>query len=484
MLPIDLWHNPASLVHLIAYLATFAALGYAAVSLVAGRAARSWVEIAGLSFAAGTAVTALVLMLASLAGHAPSRAVLAAVAALAVIVAVLALWRHGRLVELSVPTPIRRLDPTGIVGLAAAVVIAAAATNVWAAASRAPVGDIDEYATWMFKARVLSAEPLRPIPAALTAPGLSYSHEDYPLLFPLIVAGAYAAVGRPDVMAGKALLAPLYLSLIAVVYGTVRRDHRRAVALAVTAVTVAVPAITLRAGVAVAELPVTLFFACTASMLARWVQRQERGDLLLAGGFAAAAAFTKNEGLAMLPVFACAALGFAASRPATVRRQALLTWALAVTVTIVAAGPWLIYRLWLPKTHEDYGGKFTSLPALRHGLGRLPDVLIRVGGFMLDANAVGGAWIVLALAAIVGRRAWGTAPARVMWAVLVGQVGLYVAAFLVTPWDPAVLVPMVTTKLLAQAAPVVAVLIGLHLSAAGFGPGEVKWSPPRADVGR
>ena len=472
----------AALPFVAAYAAVVLVVGYAAVSAALPAAARHWAEVAGLSVAAGVALTAFALFDASTAGLAPSRGVLAAWAVVAAVSAAAVLWRKGRLLQPTVPSPRKGLDPMGVVGLLAAAVVVAAVLNAAAAGTTPGLGDIDEYATWMFKAKVVAAVPLRPIPPALLDPGLSYSHQDYPLLFPLLVAGLYRAVGRVDESAGKLLLLPMYLALIGIVYGAVRRHLRRATAVAVTAVAVAGPVVVQKAGLAVAELPITLFFAATVSLLARWAEGGDSGDLLLAGGFAAAAAFTKNEGLAMLPVFAVAATlaawmrrpnplapGSAGGGPTGTPRaepgangRALLA---ASVIAVALIGPWLLYRRGLPKTHEDYGGKFTTATTLIHGVARLPHVVAGVAGGMLDVWQAGGLWVVLAVAAVAGRRAWRRPAVRIVWVVLLLQIGLYVAAFGVTPWDVDVLLPMVTGKLLAQAAPAAGLLVGLHVAA-------------------
>jgi hypothetical protein len=448
-----------------AYGAIVLVAGYAAVSAAVRPGRRHWAELAGLSVAAGAGLTAFGLFAASLLGFPPARGLLAGWGIVAGAGAAAVLWWRGQLLTPSVPTPRRRLGPAGVVGLLGAAVVVAAVLNVLATTTAPGLGDMDEYATWMFKAKVLADVPLRPVPGPLTDPGLSYSHQDYPLLLPLLVDGVYAAVGRVDDAAGKWVLPPMYLALIGIVYAAVRRHHRRAIAVAVAAVSVAGPTVAQKAGLAVAELPLTLFLAAAVSMLARWADDGgEPGDLLLCGGFAAAAAFSKNEGLAMLPVLAVASLVVAA------RRRWLRDWWPAALLAALLVGPWLAYRRLLPKTHEDYGGKFTTGAAIAHGLARLPAVLGGLAGWMFDPATSGGLWIVLVVSAVVGWRAWRSGVARLVWVVLAAQLGLYVAAFAVTPWKLDVLMPMVAAKLLAQAAPAAGILIGLHLREAGLGP--------------
>ena len=464
--------GPAALIHIAAYLLVILIAGYTAVSAVVRTATRHWAELAGLSFAAGAGLASLWLMLASLAGFSPSRNVLAAGAAAVAVATGAVLWRRGQLLLPTVPARARP-DAGSLVGGLAAIALLAAIGNVWAETTAPGLADIDEYATWMLKAKVLVAAPLYPIPPALTDPGYSYSHQDYPLLLPLLASGAYAAVGRVDESAAKLVLLPMYLSLVGILYGAARRQNRRAAAVAITALAAAAPVVVSKAGLLVGELPVTLYLAAAVSMLARWAQRQERADLLLAGGFAAAAAFSKNEGLAVLPVFAVAATALAVCR--THKRQRLATDPLlATTASLALLSPWLIYRHWLPRTHEDYGGKLVSATVVLHGLGRLPHTLWSMLGAMVDFTSAGALWIALPVVAILGHRALATGAARLVWAVLLAQLGLYVAAFLVTPWDLDTLLNMVTPKLLAQASPAAAVLIALHLPAAGSQPAQVK----------
>ena len=459
--------GPTDLIFMTAYLLTVGVAGYAAVSAVVRPGARHWAEVGGLSFAAGAALASLWLMAASLAGFPPSRGVLGGGAAATAVAAAVVLWCRGGLLSPSVPSRCRP-DAVSWVGAVAAVAVLSAVANVWVETATPGLTDIDEYATWMLKAKVVFAAPLRPVPAALLDPGLSYSHQDYPLLLPLLSAGAYAAVGRVDEPAAKLALLPMYLALVGTVYAAARRGNRRAAAVAVTALAVAAPVVVAKAGLLVGELPLTLYLAATVSTLARWAQRRERADLLLAGGFAAAAAFAKNEGLAMLPVFGGAALALALLRKAD-RRRALTDWLLAAGASVALLSPWLVYRCWLPRTHEDYGGRFTTAAAVAHGLVRLPHVTAGVLRSMADLGSAGGAWVVLAVVAVVARRSSRLPVVRLVWGVLLAQIGLYVAAFLVTPWDVDVLMPMVTPKLLAQALPAAAVLIALHLPAVGLG---------------
>jgi len=87
-----------------------------------------------------------------------------------------------------------------LLGTAAAVLIIAATANAAAKTLTPGLADIDAFAIWMFKAKIVAAQPLLPIPKFLLDDSLSYSHQDYPLGMPLVVAGMYAAIGRVEEM--------------------------------------------------------------------------------------------------------------------------------------------------------------------------------------------------------------------------------------------------------------------------------------------
>jgi hypothetical protein len=447
----------------LTYLAMVGLTGYVALWAVLGSERRHWAGIAGLSFAGGLGIWGMVLFLASVAGFAPNRMLAVAVSILTIAALVLLCFLQ-RLMKPSVPTPLgRHWDANSVLGALAAVVIVLTAANVAAEALTPGLFDIDSYAIWIFKAKIIASEPLRPMPSALLDPSLSFSHQDYPLGFPLVVAGDYAVVGGIDVQLGKVVLVPIYLSLIAVIYAALRGMSRRANAVTVTAVFAAIPVLRQHAGLPVAEVMLVLMHACTLVLLVEWMEGEGRGKLLVAGAFAAFAAFTKNEGLALLPIVFLAALVFAFVR----RRNRLLDVFFAFIVCMAILAPWLVYRHFLPHTHEDYGGKLSSLSTVLNDLPRLHQVLPAYLGHLMEFNTVGGIWLVLVAAAWAGWRAFGRLPVVLLWFILLAHLALYAVTFMVTPWELDVLIPMVASKLILHVAPAAVLLIAMHLSSFG-----------------
>jgi len=442
------------------YTALIFLTGYAVLCTAFKAGVRHWLEIPGFSFAAGAGVVSLVLFFASLAGAKPSRLILFCVGIAAVTLLIFNWRKKGGLLQPSVPAPRRKFDALALLSMVSVSVLLLAVCNVSARAGWPPLYNIDSFAIWMFKAKWVFIQPLRPIPPEFHDLILSYSHQDYPLSFPFLVAGLCTAVGRFDERLIKILFLPIYLSLIAVMYSVIRRIHRRATALIIAAIFATAPTLAQNAGFAVAETPLILAYTCALAMLLRWMEAGENGCLPLAGLFATMAAFTKNEGLALLPVLCVAALiGAVASQNHQRFKQAFA----AACVCGVAIGPWLVFRAQLPKTHEDYGGKLTSVSTVLHNLPRLKYVLGEFLGRCFNLRSAGLIWVVLIVVAGVGWRGFGRRTVWVLWSILAVQLMFYVGTFVVTPWKLEELVPMISGKLLAQASPVAALLIGMHL---------------------
>jgi hypothetical protein len=440
-------------------LALIGLLGYFAISLILRPQHRHWAELIGLSFAAGYGLLGIVLFDCSLAGLVPSRAILVCIAVVCA-AALIALRR-----TLALPQWPPRIKPEWgtrlILGTVALLLLEAAAANAAANCLTPGLADIDSFAIWMYKAKIVAAEALRPIPKFLLDPSLSYSHQDYPLGMPLVVAAMYSAVGQINEQYGKVPLLAAYLSLALVIYAALRRELNRASAAAVTAMLVAMPVLIQNTGAAVAEVPLVLMHACCLVLLLRWMQDGGRRNLIASAVFAAFAAFSKNEGLALFPLIAIAAAAFSLIRR---RRDLIVDWLSAAAASLAVISPWLIYRRYLPHTHEDYGSRLTNIALFLQNLPRLRQALPMYAGQFWELKTAGGIWMLLILAAIVGWRALHRLPVLILWMILLAHLSLYLATYTITPWDLNTLIAMVSPKLLMHAAPAAALLIGLHFS--------------------
>jgi hypothetical protein len=488
--------------------------GYALICLVLRPGQRHWLELLGLSFAGGSAVVSMLLFAVSLCGAPPSRMILTGIAGLAAILLYLTRRQHG-LVSPSVPSPRHKLDAMSVLGFISAGLLLLALFRASTKADAPVLNEVDSIAIWLLKAKWVALKPLLPIPPEFLNPTLSYSHQDYPLGFPLLAAGLFAMVGRFDDRLIHFILVPIALALAATMYTAVRRLHRRALAVILTAVFIAAPSMTQDLGSPVAESLLILMYTAALTMLLQWMETRERGDLLLAGLLAAGTACVKNEGLALLPVFGFVALlwsfiqrpqtpilihdpddgGFSSfsgrSVEALFRRNKgapagrLLTeddqttsWApiktgfSASVISVLTLTPWLIYRIYLPRTHEDYGGKMLNPQMIAHNLSRLFYILPHFFGSMFDAGRVGLLWYLLAIVVVLCPGAFKRGPVLLLWFMLLAQLSLYLMTFVVTPWEIQALLPLISPRLLTQASPLAAILIAVHLR-------ELNWPAAR-----
>ena len=476
-------------------LGLIAPLGYAAIAVVLGPQRMHPAELAGLSFAAGFGWLGWILLLCSMAGWVPNRTILIC-CTLAACVCIAVMRRQRPRVQLPAKSG---WSFQSVLAAMAIFLIVGASINVALPSLSPSVADFDMFGTWMFKAKILAVQPLRPIPPALLDPTLSYSHQDYPLGMPLVVAGTYAAVGGVDEQLGKAFLLPLFLALTAVMYGTLRRFLNRGWSASVTAVFVTAPILVQHAGMGVAELPLVAMHTCCILLLWRWMAEKNRRDLLACAIFGAWAAMQKNEGIALLPLVALFAMGFAlirvwihhggtestekkfnllsspspgtppegwgegSSREIKQQPKPIRDWAYSATLAALLVLPWMIYSRHLPRTHEDYGNKLTNWATITAGAARLKEILPMYAQQFWQFNNAGPIWLILVVTAIVGWRAFGSLPVLLLWMLAVVHWLLYLATFMVTPWDVKILAPMVSPKLLMHISPVAALLIGLHL---------------------
>jgi hypothetical protein len=210
-----------------------------------------------------------------------------------------------------------------------------------------PLTEWDAFAIWGFKAKVLAHEALRPTPAYFHDLTLSYSHLDYPLMVPFLTAGAYAAMGTVDDQTGKLVSVFLDVLIVPMVYLGLRWKLRRLPAACLSATLAMLPVMFRYGGVGCADLPLAMFYAGSILYVARWIDRQQWPDLILAILFSAFVAFTKNEGMVLALMNGAVLLGFGlwgGRRRAGVGAAAFFTGLLAMDAA------WLIWSRSLPRT--------------------------------------------------------------------------------------------------------------------------------------
>jgi hypothetical protein len=456
----DLWW-------LAALAAVILALGGALAAVALARQSVPEVEMLGLSLSLGLGASGYLLFLASLAGLVPSRGLLGGLG-LAAAVALAATYRLGRgprWVTDRAGDPSRHwLRWAGVTGLALAIGV----VSLNALASS--MFEWDAFAIWDFKARILSHVPVR-TGAYFQDATLAFSHPAYPPGLPFQYAAVYAALGRADGMLAKLVGVAAFLAFCLMGYASLRHWLGRTdLALAGALLLVGCPVVLVVASSGYADLHVALFLLGSLHYWARWLAEPRPAHLALGGLFLLFLAHTKNEGLGVAVVIGLAMLAVTAARAVRAdgraagwRRLAALALVAGAVATLTV--PLLVWKAWVPALDEAYGEHLTW--AVVHGnLPRLPYILQAFAGTVVEPQSWGAFWFLVPVAATVGWRAWRQPLVLWLWVVLVGHLGLYTLAYLITPLDLGWQLSTSVHRLTLHLLPAAILLIAAHWRAA------------------
>ena len=322
-----------------------------------------------------------------------------------------------------------------------------------------PFCDWDAFSIWGLKAKVLAALPLVPRPEFFSDVTLSFSHLEYPLLVPFLLAAQFNLTGLNEAAVnGFAVL--FYIGFGTAIYSAARWKLRIIEAVILTTFCMTVPSVMRWANAAMADMPLAFFIALAVCYLVRYTSEQGRDDLILASIFSAAAGFTKNEGSACIAIY-----GFIVFI-ACVRRKRFADLFIFGGIIVLLFGPWWLWSRDIPRTFEDYGGKLMRLELLVAGLGRLKVIRSEFLGQFVWWDRWGLFWLVLLMTMVLGWRGLKLRTTRVVWTVFLMHLLVYGVVYMVTPWDVALLFSLTTDRLLLHLLPIAAMLIAYHLSSA------------------
>lgn len=418
------------------------------------REPRRLLDLLGMSLCLGSGALPALLMGLSMLGIAPKQGIVFAVCLAGFLGLIALAWRR-RLPQIALPIFPRLVRSEWIFMLLAGVLIGVQVLAIGLAAFTLPAIEVDAWNIWGLKAKVLYFEPMTPRPAYFSDLSLSYSHLDYPLLVPMLWAGVYGAMGGVNDLAGKGVLAVPALGMILLLYGALRDLLHRPPAMLLTAIATGVPAMARWNAQGVADPVLATFMLGAAVCLMRWLESQRTGDLIAAGIFSSFAALTKLEG-SILPFSVL--LAIVLLRP---RRWAFAAYGITLALLVF---PWFLWSRGLPRTHEDYVSRLTA-SQLSLGMGRLAEL-----AGLIATQLWNWLWVIpigmLLLTALAGWRGFRDRRALAVWIVLLVQLSACTVAYLVTPWELPVLVPITAARLLLHVLPLIILLTALHWRAA------------------
>jgi len=379
-------------------------------------------ETAAWAFATGWLVQAAALLLLLALGTPPtgSRLLFGEVALGGLV------WLAGRRAAMSAENPPLPPSPrSSPFAVGVLVAVAGAAWTVFLIGALAdPMWSTDYLAIWGLKGKVmyLSAQVPRRL---FEDPALAFSHPEYPLLLPLLLAGAAVVVGDWRSQALALLFPAAELATVLALFGFLaRRVSRRhgavAAALASACVFLYRP---VNAGTAEIPLALGLVLAASAALdVVRSPGTRELGRLALAAFFCAS---LKQEGT----LFVALVGGVVLWRLRGAGMARLPRVAAAVSVPLLAHGA-LLHALRGNPPRRDFD--FTLLEPQRWS--ELTSRAGIVAARLVGTEARNALWPLLAVALflILTRRGIGDA----LWPAFAAQLGVYALAFSLSAFDP------------------------------------------------
>tara|TARA_B100000315_G_scaffold41491_1_gene36404 strand:+ start:24519 stop:25886 length:1368 start_codon:yes stop_codon:yes gene_type:complete len=432
-------------------------MGYTVLSIAYGYHHMSLFSILGLSIALGTGCMALGLFWISLAGFKPSRTILIIMAC--VFSALLAiLWKKNKLILPIIYPPLKEMLGKNYLAFICFLFIQALVIVVSIHALAFPLFEWDAFAIWGLKAKVLALESLRYPSEYFYDHSLSYSHQDYPLLFPFLVSGVYGAIGYVDDQVGKIVLPLLYISFGLLVYSGLRWQITRNQAAALTAFLMEIPVLLRWAGSGYADLALTMYYAGSIFFLLKWLREEIYSDLSMAILFSVFCFFTKKEGIG-LSIINVIGIGLFSINHFSRRR--MIGFFLFVACTSLLLLSWIVWSWNLPRTHDNYASQF-HLRIIVENLHRLKIIIPQFLNQIIQWNRWGSLWIVLVVASLLGWRAFRKQHVIALWALLGMHFGLYIFIYIITPWEIQSHIQVSLERLILHITPAAILIIGYH----------------------
>jgi len=231
--------------------------------------------------------------------------------------------------------------------------------------------DWDAWAIWGSKAKVLAqgTGPLHDL--------TGFGHSDYPLLWPTVWAfSAWLSGGWEECWSKGWGAVFLFFCVWEIILIVKKQSRCLTTGLLTGALFVSIPNIPLLASWSYAEAPLWLMMICGLGCFLRQQNKKNKGDAVLIGLFAAAAAYTKNEGVLFAVILG--ALLFGSSR----RWQATAIYAL--TFTGCYLGWWYWSRIYYDLGSHATAGLHFDAHMLLRAAKRIPPACEAIFGMWKD----------------------------------------------------------------------------------------------------
>jgi Dolichyl-phosphate-mannose-protein mannosyltransferase len=284
---------------------------------------------------------------------------------------------------------------------------------------------------WGIKARYFAA--IGGVPDSFfTDLSRQWSHLDYPLLFPLMEAIVYSALGVPNEHANMVIIVVFVVGMVVLFHELVREAVGPVLAVVFALVLVTVPAFWTNAVRAYADLPLALFLLGGGGLVCRWLIQRRSADVVVGGVLLAFGVWVKRDGLMVWAAAAAAVLAWTVAL-AIKNRQVTCRPLVGYLAPAVAVVPWWATVAQYHLVDRNYAP--VSVPWLVHHVDRVPTLLHALAGQLLLVSSWGLVWVLVASAVVLRPPIRSAARAFLLWAIAVHLLSLTMI-YTFSTWDP------------------------------------------------
>lgn len=322
----------------------------------------------------------------------------------------------------------------------------------------------DGMVIWEFKAHLIAFNHGHLPASHIGDARLRWTHNTYPLFFPLSKAWLYLWLGQSHQQMGKLIEVLLYLAASSQIYSGVRKlTGSIGGALAGICVLFAVPFVHVgdgSIGSGLVDFALAAFFVAATRYVASYAASGSRHDLMLAGALAGAACWVKQDGVILWLITA----GLILVLTAEWRERWSWVVAAALPGAVVVVG-WKLFLLAMKAGPEGVYMPATIPNFLAH-LDRLPLAFKELAKQLVHYPTWSTVWFAVPVAALgiflrpVRRRT------LVLIAAIAAPMLIYCCVYVWTNWDPIVHIQSSIQRLLLSPFLVAVLLVGVAVGEA------------------
>jgi hypothetical protein len=467
---------------LIIYFLSITSLGYSILSIIYKQKKISLLELTSLTILLGCGAMSILLFWLALINFPPSRPIIFIIFAISsTILLHLRSKKELPIIEKGKPWSLSEK----VVASAAFLIFLFLFAIIYIHAMELPLYDIDAFALWGLKAKAIYHEGLIKDGLFFQLP-LSYSHLNYPLLVPFLISGVYASIGEVNDIIGKVIFPFLFLGGSMFIYIALRWKNSRIWSIILTLMFISMPPISRWNSAGIADVPLTIFYACSIFYLVKYLLNSEKQDFILAILMTIFCAFIKNEGIAIAGIN-IAVFAIFNTFPFSIKK--LKISAIFIFCVIILLLPWFLWSKSIPHTHENYPLRLQYFFSPTN-LERIKEIIALFSANFANIYRWGFLWYLAILSGIlqitkiiISKFSSHNLANKLtlknllptiynhknkyiiaMWALLILQIAAYIFVFIISPWTPKFLAEMALERILLHAAPAALFIISFQLS--------------------